>query len=82
MAKWIRTACCGLCGRDRCTIDPDNPRRGYCYRFGRHYFLGPDGGVNYLGKTDRKKKPVLPDNNQTFDFGGEDQSTHLDAISL
>jgi hypothetical protein len=53
---------------------------GYCFRFGKTYFVKPDGSVAYSGNAPgiRRAKQA---GQETFDFSDKNEE-HLDAISL
>ena len=82
--NWKRAGECALCGKSRCVVSSSNERMGYCFRFGKTYFVKPDSSVHYAGNTQSGNTPgsrrAKQAGQETFDFGNK-SNNHLDAIS-
>ena len=77
---WVRTSECGLCGKDRCVVSSSNSKMGYCFRFGKTYFVKADGRVSFSGSGQSAVGKKEDKRQNGFDFG-DDFDNHLEALS-
>lgn len=74
MGGWKRVKDCRLCGEDRCVVRTDNDRQGYCYRYGKTYFVNMvTGEVNISGGNGKVPEHCLegPHNHPQKDREGQ-----------